>query len=159
MYPFNSAYTHLVIPSSTGSKVFFMCSCERCVQMREYLPGYSVCRSTWKIPIMTIQVIHFYSQLGFLGYRAASSLFECPRLTMTSAGWKWSVQIYGFFFISGGEIAFPCSVRFAKVHALPAPYGKDCRQIFWPVVSRLGLNKQFVPLLHKHRKTILHSNS
>lgn len=91
VHPFNSAYTQLVVPSSSGSKVFFMCRCERCVQMKEYLPGYSVCRNTWKNPIMTTQVIHFYSQLGFLGHRAASSLFERPRFTMTSAGCKWSV--------------------------------------------------------------------
>lgn len=64
-----------------------------------------------------------------------------------------------FFSFQVGEITFPCSLRFAKVHTLPAPYGKDFRQISWPVVSRLGLNKQFVPLLHKHRKTMLHSNS
>lgn len=86
-----------------------------------------------------------------------------PSLNVQDSQWLLqggrSIQMYDFFFISGGEIAFPCSVRFTKVHALPAPYGKDFRQIFWPEVSRLGLNKQFVPLLHKHRKTILHLSS
>lgn len=106
MHPFNSAYTHLVVPFSTGSKVFFMCRCERCVQMKEYLPGYSVCRSTWKNPIMTIQVIHLHSQLGFLGHRAPSSLFECPRLTITSAGWKIYSNVWFFFHFRWGN-CFP----------------------------------------------------
>lgn len=86
-----------------------------------------------------------------------------PSLNAQDSQWllQGASDLFKFtnFFISGGEIAFPCSARFAKVHALPDPYGKDFRQIFWPVVSRLGLNKQFVPLLHKHRKTILHSSS
>lgn len=73
---------------------------------------------------------------------------------------KRCVWFYDFFSVQIGKLPFFPKVRFAKAHVLPAAAdGCDSRHIFWPVVSRLGLNKQFVPLLHKHRKTILHSSS
>lgn len=64
-----------------------MYSCERReYKLRNYLTTCSVWRSTWKNVIITTQGIHFYSELGSLGSRAAPVLLAHPRLTLTPAG-------------------------------------------------------------------------